>query len=99
MGDSDPATIFGHVATELGRRGLAFLFVREIEADGSRLALIKQNFGGPVVPDEKMSVADAKRVIARASPMRSRSDTTTSPPPISPAELVEGQYSRGALFG
>ncbi|MDN6510077.1 MAG: alkene reductase [Corynebacterium sp.] len=67
MGDSDPATVFGHVATELGRRDVAFLFIREIEAEDSRLTLIKNNFGGPVIANEEMSVADAERIVASGS--------------------------------
>lgn len=67
MGDSDPATVFGHVATELGRRDVAFLFIREIEAEDSRLTLIKNNFGGPVIANEEMSLADAERIVASGS--------------------------------
>lgn len=63
MGDSDPSSIFGYVASELGRRNIAFLFVREIEGEDSRLALIKKNFGGPVVANEEMSLADAERIV------------------------------------
>jgi len=36
MGDSNPAATFGHVARETGRRGIAFLCVRE-SLDGPRL--------------------------------------------------------------
>jgi 2,4-dienoyl-CoA reductase-like NADH-dependent reductase (Old Yellow Enzyme family) len=63
MGDSDPRAIFGHVAQELGRRGVAFLFIREIEGDDSLLGHIKTTFGGPVVANEEMAAEDGCRLI------------------------------------
>lgn len=64
MGDSDPAAVFGHVASEMRLRGVGFLFVREIEGHDSRLALIKDRFGGPVVANEEMDAVDAQRLLA-----------------------------------
>lgn len=63
MGDSDPRAIFGHVAEELGKRGIAFLFVREIEGDDSLLAHMKRRFGGIVIANEEMDAADGARLI------------------------------------
>lgn len=63
MGDSDPRALFGYVAAELGKRGIAFIFVREIEAEDSLLGEIKQLFGGPVIANEEMSQADGERFI------------------------------------
>jgi 2,4-dienoyl-CoA reductase-like NADH-dependent reductase (Old Yellow Enzyme family) len=63
MGDSNPQAIFGYVAAELGRRGIAFIFVREIEAKDSLLGEIKRLFGGPVIANEEMSQADGERFI------------------------------------
>ena len=34
MGDSDPRALFGHVAEELGKRAVAFLFIREDRGGG-----------------------------------------------------------------
>lgn len=63
MGDSDPKAIFGHVADELRRRSIAFIFVREIEAQDSLLGEIKRRFGGPVIANELMSREDGERLI------------------------------------
>ncbi|GAA1488804.1 alkene reductase [Brachybacterium sacelli] len=61
MGDSDPRSIFGHVAEELGARRAAFLFIREIEAADSLIGEIRQLFGGPVITNEEMDAADGRR--------------------------------------
>lgn len=61
MGDSDPRSIFGHVAEELGARQAAFLFIREIEAADSLVGEIRQLFGGPVITNEEMDAADGRR--------------------------------------
>ena len=37
--------------------------MREIEGDDSQLTLIKEKFGGPVIANEEMSLADAERII------------------------------------
>ncbi|MFW0785189.1 alkene reductase [Gordonia sp. CPCC 206044] len=63
MGDSDPRALFGHVADQLRRRGVGFLFIREIEARDSLLAHLKQVFGGPVFANEEMSPHDAQRLL------------------------------------
>ena len=63
MGDSNPAAIFGYVADELGKRGIAFIFVREIEAQDSLLGEIKRRFGGVVIANELMSKEDGERFI------------------------------------
>jgi len=54
LGDSDPRELFGHVAEQLGHRGVAFLFVREIEAADSQLEHVRERSGGPVVANEEM---------------------------------------------
>lgn len=64
MGDSDPQALFEHVAAELGRRGVAFLFVREIEGPDSLLGDLRNAFGGAVIANEEMSVADGERLLA-----------------------------------
>ena len=63
MGDSNPKAIFGYVADELAKRKIAFVFVREIEAEDSLLGEIKRRFGGPVIANELMSKADGDRLI------------------------------------
>jgi 2,4-dienoyl-CoA reductase-like NADH-dependent reductase (Old Yellow Enzyme family) len=63
MGDSDPRALFGHVAEELGARRVAFLFVREIEAEDSLIGVLRGSFGGPVIANEEMDGADGRRHI------------------------------------
>lgn len=67
IGDSNPSSIFGYVASELGHRSITFLFVREIEGDDSQLTLIKEKFGGPLIANEEMRLADAERIIDSGS--------------------------------
>ncbi len=63
MGESNPKAIFGFVADELARRKIAFIFVREIEAEDSLLGEIKRRFGGPVIANQLMSKNDGERLI------------------------------------
>jgi 2,4-dienoyl-CoA reductase-like NADH-dependent reductase (Old Yellow Enzyme family) len=63
MGDGNPKAIFGYVADELAKRNIAFIFVREIEAEDSLLGEIKRRFGGPVIANELMSKEDGERFI------------------------------------
>ena len=63
MGDSNPRAIFGYVADQLAKRKIAFIFVREIEAEDSLLGEIKRRFGGPVIANELMSKEDGERLI------------------------------------
>jgi 2,4-dienoyl-CoA reductase-like NADH-dependent reductase (Old Yellow Enzyme family) len=63
MGDSDRAATFGYVAQELGRRGLAFLCVRE-SIDAGRIGPdLKAAFGGTYIANEKFNRATAARVL------------------------------------
>jgi 2,4-dienoyl-CoA reductase-like NADH-dependent reductase (Old Yellow Enzyme family) len=63
MGDSNAPAIFGHVAEQLGRRQVAFLFIREIETPDSQLARLRELFGGPVIANEEMDHTDARRLL------------------------------------
>ncbi|UJW83987.1 alkene reductase [Devosia sp. SL43] len=63
MGDTNPSAIFGYVADELAKRGIAFIFVREIEGEDSLLGEIKRRFGGVVIANELMSKEDGERFI------------------------------------
>lgn len=76
MGDSDPGTLFHHVATELGHRKLAYLHVVEPRADQSSdvnaidssapdaAALVKAAFGGKVISAGGYVRATASAAIA-----------------------------------
>ncbi len=63
MGDSDPAATFGYVASELGRRRIAFLCVRESLGEGRIGPQLKAAFGGRYIANEKFTRATAEEVI------------------------------------
>jgi 2,4-dienoyl-CoA reductase-like NADH-dependent reductase (Old Yellow Enzyme family) len=64
MGDSDPAALFGHVARELGRRGLAFLCVREHTGAGRLGPQLKAAFAGPYIANERFTFETATQALA-----------------------------------
>ncbi len=64
MGDSNPAETFGYVARELGKRGIAFICAREAVGADSLGPLIKKEFGGIYIANEKMDKPTAERIIA-----------------------------------
>lgn len=64
MGDSNPKATFSYVATELGKRGIAFISTREHAADDSLTPLLKELFGGPVIANEKFTKALANQWLA-----------------------------------
>jgi hypothetical protein len=70
MGDSNPAATFGYLARELGRRKLAFLFLREHIGPDRLAPAIKKAFGGPVIGNEQytleQSIADLERGVVDA---------------------------------
>jgi 2,4-dienoyl-CoA reductase-like NADH-dependent reductase (Old Yellow Enzyme family) len=52
MGDSNRAETFTYVASELGKRGIAFICAREHAADDSLTPRLKQAFGGVFIANE-----------------------------------------------
>ncbi len=64
MGDHNPREIFTYVATELGKRGLAFLMAREYFGDDRLGPDLKRAFGGVYIANEKYTQAQAEAVIA-----------------------------------
>jgi len=64
MGDSNPAATFGYVARELGRRGIAFLCVRESLGENRLLPALKKAFGGVVIANEQFTRDTAEQVLA-----------------------------------
>lgn len=64
VGDSDPDLTFTHVAQELGRRKLAFLFIRESRGEGELLPAIRGAFGGVCVANDGFDVDAAKQTVA-----------------------------------
>ncbi|HTY93201.1 MAG TPA: alkene reductase [Steroidobacteraceae bacterium] len=64
MGDSDPAALFGHVAAQLGRRGLAFLCVREHTGPDRLGPALKAAFGGVYIANEGFTFESATQALA-----------------------------------
>jgi len=64
MGDSDPAATFGYVATELGKRGIAFICAREALGPNRLGPQLKKAFGGVYIANEKMTRDSAEQVVA-----------------------------------
>jgi 2,4-dienoyl-CoA reductase-like NADH-dependent reductase (Old Yellow Enzyme family) len=64
MGDDNLAEIFTYVATELGKRKIAFLCSRERELDDSLGPRLKQAFGGAYIANEKFTKDSANAWLA-----------------------------------
>jgi 2,4-dienoyl-CoA reductase-like NADH-dependent reductase (Old Yellow Enzyme family) len=63
MGDSNPAATFGYVARELGKRKIAFICAREAVGEDSLGPLLKKEFGGVYIANEKMDKQAAQQVL------------------------------------
>lgn len=63
MGDSNPLATFTHVAQELGKRKIAFIFTREHLAADSISPALKQAFGGFFIANEGFNAASAQQVL------------------------------------
>ncbi len=64
MGDSNPLGTFRYVASEMGRRGIAFLCAREALGDDRIGPQLKQAFGGTYVANEKFTLETGNAVLA-----------------------------------
>lgn len=64
MGDANPAETFGYVATELGKRGIAFICAREALGLNRLGPQLKKAFGGVYIANEKMTRESAEQVVA-----------------------------------
>jgi len=64
MGDSNPASTFGYVAAELGKRGLAFLCVREHEGSDCIGPQLRTAFGGVYIANEGYTLETAQQALA-----------------------------------
>jgi 2,4-dienoyl-CoA reductase-like NADH-dependent reductase (Old Yellow Enzyme family) len=67
MGDSDLLATFTHVSREMDKRNLAFLLVREHQANDSIGAALKQAFGGVYVANEQFTIAKAQAAITEGA--------------------------------
>ncbi|MGB9992717.1 alkene reductase [Massilia sp. SM-13] len=64
MGDSTPAETFGYVARELGKRKIAFIAAREAIGEDSLGPLLKKEFGGVYIANEKFTLESAQQALA-----------------------------------
>jgi len=63
MGDANPAETFGYVARELGKRKIAFIAAREAVGEDSLAPLIKKEFGGVFIANEKLDKVVAQDLL------------------------------------
>jgi 2,4-dienoyl-CoA reductase-like NADH-dependent reductase (Old Yellow Enzyme family) len=63
MGDTDPAATFGYVARELGKRKIAFIAAREALGDDRVGPLLKKEFGGVYIANEKFTKESAQKLL------------------------------------
>jgi len=63
-GNDDSMELFPVIARELGKRKLAFLFTREAEGPDSLMPILRSEFGGPVIANEKFTPETAEATIA-----------------------------------
>lgn len=63
MGDSDPETLFRHVARELGKRKLAFLCARESHDRDALGPALKKEFGGVFIANEGFTGESAREAV------------------------------------
>lgn len=64
MGDSDPKALFTYLAHQLGERGIAFLCLREHEAEDSLAPHIREAFEGPIILNEGFQRDTAEKALA-----------------------------------
>lgn len=63
MRDSDPVCLYRHIASELGKRHLAFICVREYPGADALTPVIRQAFGGALILNEGYDLELAQQVI------------------------------------
>ncbi len=63
MGDSDPAATFGYLARELGKRKIAFICAREGLGEDRLGPLLKKEFGGIYIANEKLTRDSAQALV------------------------------------
>ena len=64
VGDSNPAATFGYVATELGKRKIAFICAREALGEARLGPQLKKAFGGVYIANERMTCDTATQLLA-----------------------------------
>ena len=64
MSDSNPAATFGHVARELGKRRIAFIFAREAQGPGLLGPQLKEQFGGVFIANQGLTGETATQLLS-----------------------------------
>ena len=64
MGDENPSATFGYVATQMGKRKIAFIAAREHLGPDRLGPQLKRQFGGVYFANERFTQATAEQVIA-----------------------------------
>ncbi len=64
MGDSDPAALLGHVASELSRRRIAFIFARESLVAPRLSPIVRKAFDGVLIANDSITPAEGADLIA-----------------------------------
>ena len=64
MGDSNRSATFTYVASELGKRGIAFICTREKQGEDSISAELKAAFGGVFIANERFTKESANALLA-----------------------------------
>jgi 2,4-dienoyl-CoA reductase-like NADH-dependent reductase (Old Yellow Enzyme family) len=63
MSDSDPVATFSYVAREAGRRGIAFIFVREGLSESRIGPVLKKAFGGPFIANQALTLEQGETML------------------------------------
>ena len=63
MGDSNPSATFGYIATELGKRKIAFICAREHLGEGRLGPQLKKAFGGVYIANEGFTRQTAEQIV------------------------------------
>ena len=64
MGDSNPEATFTYLASELGKRKLAFIFSRESQGEGYLGDKIREAFGGAYIVNQGLDKKTAEKIIS-----------------------------------
>ena len=65
MGDSNPAATFSYVASQAGKRKIAFICARESLDEPRQGPMIKKVFGGVFIANQKLTRETAEQVLAK----------------------------------
>ena len=67
ISDANPKETFSYVATELRKRMIAFIFIRERQGDGYLTPVIKDIFKGVVIANEGLTIEQAQQLLESGS--------------------------------